>query len=77
MTELHFVCWIVQDIFKIRMTLVLLSSWANYIELHYDAALQTIKQKHTAGCSFRNDIALRDQYKQEDFWRDYNMSVKY
>lgn len=66
------------------MAFVLLSSLANYAELHHDKALQSAIQGKAAShlsnafnMGYFEELPLSGQYKQEAFWRDYAVLVKY
>ncbi len=66
------------------MTFVLLSSSANYMELHHDKAPWSAKEGKAAShlsnvfsMGYFEELPLSGQYKQEAFWRDYAVLVKY
>lgn len=66
------------------MTFVLLSSLVNYVELHHDKALWSAKEGEAAShlsnafsMGYFEELPRSGQYKQEAFWRDYAMLVKY
>lgn len=81
MMEPQFHQRIPQRMLNIIMTFVLLSSLANYMELHHDEVLRTTKEEkaashlsNTHSMGYFEELPLCGQCKQEEFWRDYVVS---